>query len=230
VYTKEILEEKKLEFYDKNDYLKFLIKESIKKRKNEIENEKKHKILTFNDKSNCLILPEPSFSALKKIENDNFFIIIPGDYTKNKELLIKTLELYLINKLAFINGLFEFYGLFYEEMPFFHLKELVDISPYFYYNILYNFGLTYSGFSLSLKKEDFVKLNLSPELIEKNESLKESIKEFMDFFKLKILIRKGRKPFYYEIDKKHKLVSIANNIALIDTELKIFSRESLFRE
>ena len=94
-YTKHYLEEKKLEFYNKEDYLLFLIKEAIKKRREEITYKKRHKSLAFNDATNCFILTDPDFSLIKKVENEGFYLLFPGDFTKDKNTLMKVLELYL---------------------------------------------------------------------------------------------------------------------------------------
>jgi len=227
-YTKQQLEEKRLEFYDKDDYLLFLIKESIKKRKEEIVDKKRHKSLAFNDATNCFILTDPNFSLIKKIENENFYLLFPGDFTKNKETLMKALELYLEDRAYVLKGKFEYLGLFQETLPWLELKKLVKLLPPFYYNTLYKFGLTISYVSLSLNEEEFILKLLKTEDLEKDE-VKDEIINFMDYFNLKFLIRKGQKPFNLKLDKKHYLISLGNNIALIDTEIKIFDREALLK-
>ena len=211
---KNFLEEKRIEL-GRKEYIKFLIKQSIRKRKSELI--KKNKILEFNDFTNNYLTFNINFTKIKNLEN-HFNLVIVGNFTRDLNTLEKSLELYLLQKAILLKGKFEFLSFFMENKELLYYKEdllrLIHYLPVFYYNTQIRYGVSENSISLTYNEKEFIlgKFNLEEEFF------KEKLINFMDFFGINYFIRKGK-----EINKKieEKTIISTKKDIIIDTEIKI---------
>jgi hypothetical protein len=216
--TKEELEEKRLEL-GRREYIKFLIQKSFRKRKAELV--KKNKILDYNDFSNVYLTFDVNLTKLKNLEN-HFNIVIVGNFTKDIDILEKSLELYLLDKAVLVKGKFEFLEFFLENKEYLFYKDelikLIHYLPSFYYNVNFKYGVTENTISLTYNEREIIlgKFDL------KNDLFKEKLVNFMEFFDLKYFIRKGK-----ELREKieDKIIISTKKDLIIDTEIKIVEND-----
>ncbi|HIQ51493.1 MAG TPA: hypothetical protein EYH54_06015, partial [Nautiliaceae bacterium] len=209
---KNFLEEKRIEL-GRKEYIKFLIKQSIRKRKSELI--KKNKILEFNDFTNNYLTFNINFTKIKNLEN-HFNLVIVGNFTRDLNTLEKSLELYLLQKAILLKGKFEFLSFFMENKELLYYKEdllkLIHYLPVFYYNTQIRYGVSENSISLTYNEKEFIlgKFNLEEEFF------KEKLINFMDFFGINYFIRKGK-----EINKKieEKTIISTKKDIIIDTEI-----------